>query len=78
MKNAGSLKKRDLAVSAERVKQGQHCGRLLAMARWQPGIKASQLKGENFLLCFCSSFPFHLQIASIYICPRNHLTLPQT
>lgn len=78
MKNAESLKKQDLAASAERVKQGQHCGRLLAVACWRLGIKASQLKGENFLLCFCSSFAFHLQIASIYICPRNHLTLPQT
>lgn len=78
MKNAESLRKRDLAASAERVKQGQRCGRLLAVACWPSGIKASQPKGENFLPCFRSSFPFYLQITPIYICPRNHLTLPQT
>lgn len=51
VRNADSLRKRDSAASTERAKRGQRC------SCWRPSIKASPLKGENFLPCFCSSFP---------------------
>lgn len=43
-----------------------------------PASKPRHWKEKTSCLAFALHSLFHLQIAPIYICPRNHLTLPQT
>lgn len=71
MKNAESLRKRDLAASAEHVKQGQRCGQLLAHGHQSLTTKRRKLSAVLLLFIpFSPANSTHLHL--------SNLTLPQT